>query len=202
MYKYISPSVYVYLSNIFLTQQKLFGLGSAFAANTTLFSAHQSTLCWQGLLLSCCHNVDLNKCTSQHSKFCDLTMMCPENKTTLAYSIPDLVKMLAVPPEKRIHYDCKLITDALYVFSSSIAPFKKGLCVRWCFYTHSFITLPLCVPAPPMFYILNLRRIYEVGCDWSSQTRWDTDCVWTSIKQCFEKVCYSNFYTCSFTLFH
>ena len=43
-------------------------------------------------------------------------------------TIPELVKKLAVPPEKRTNYDCELMADALYVFISSIAPFNEGLC--------------------------------------------------------------------------
>ena len=99
------------------------------------------------------------------------------NKNCLGW-VPRLLQtsLYFLLSKSRIDYDYKLIAGALYVFISSIAPFKEGLCVRWCFYTHSFITLPLCAPAPPMFYILNLRRIYEVGCDCSSQTRWATDC--------------------------
>ena len=42
-------------------------------------------------------------------------------------TIPELVKKLAVPPKKRTNGDRKLIADALYVFISSIAPFKEGL---------------------------------------------------------------------------
>jgi len=41
-------------------------------------------------------------------------------------TIPELVKKLAVSPEKRTNIDRKLIADALYVFISSIAPFKEG----------------------------------------------------------------------------
>ena len=47
-------------------------------------------------------------------------------------TICELVKKLAVPPEKRTNYDCKLMADALYVFISSIDPFKEGLCVVCC----------------------------------------------------------------------
>ena len=43
--------------------------------------------------------------------------------------MPELVKKLAVPPEKRTNYDCKLIAGALHVFISSLAEFKEGLCI-------------------------------------------------------------------------
>lgn len=41
--------------------------------------------------------------------------------------MPELVKKLGVPPEKRTNYDCKLIANALLAFISSIAEFKDGL---------------------------------------------------------------------------
>ena len=115
--------------------------------------AHQTS----HLLLSCCHNVALNKCKSQHS-WITLWSNYAVSRKQGHITIPELVKKLAVPPEKRTNYDCGLIADALYVFISSIDPFKEGLCVLWRFYTHSFtsssfVALPFCAPAPPIFCI-------------------------------------------------
>ena len=44
-------------------------------------------------------------------------------------TMPELVKKLVVPPEKRTSDDCELIASALYVFILSIAEFEDGLCI-------------------------------------------------------------------------
>ena len=120
--------------------------------------AHQTS----HLLLSCCHNVALNKCKSQHS-WITLWSNYAVSRKQGHITIPELVKKLAVPPEKRTNYECGLIADALYVFISSIAPFKEGLCIPWCFYTHSFtsgsfVALPCCAPCPAHFLYIEFAQ--------------------------------------------
>ena len=62
--------------------------------------------------------------------------------------MPELVKKLAVPPKKRTNYDTKLIADALYIFISSVAPFKEGLYAK----LTGFSTSSLCAACAFIIY--------------------------------------------------
>ena len=85
-------------------------------------------------------------------------------------TMPELVQKLAVPPEKRTNDDCELIAGALYVFITSMAAFKDGLCILPQLNTALPNFIHLCVYIIH-FLIINLRRIYEIGCPSCGQTR-------------------------------
>ena len=84
----------------------------------------------------------------------------------------ELVKKLVVPPEKRTNDDCELIAGALYVFISSMAQFKDGLCIL-CQINTALPNFLLYVPMSLISYspMKNLRSIYEIRCPISGETR-------------------------------
>ena len=84
--------------------------------------------------------------------------------------MPELVKKLAVPPEKRANDDCELIAGALHVFISSIAEFGEGLCILCQIDTALPNSLSLCRYCS-YSSMKHLCRIYDIGCPSGGQTR-------------------------------